>query len=91
MHDGTELESFPASAQVLNSMEVRYKTFPGWKGSKTSGVKSWEELPSNCRAYIEFIEHFIGVKIKYVGTGRVFIERLNFCISLTAQVLLGQT
>lgn len=32
-------------------------------------MKSWDELPVNAKKYVEFIENFIGVKIKYIGVG----------------------
>jgi adenylosuccinate synthase len=29
----------------------------------------FSELPENCRAYIKFIEDFLGVPIQYIGVG----------------------
>lgn len=67
-HQGQELESFPASAKVLEEVEIVYETLPGWQTS-TFGAKTWYDLPVNARKYVEFIENKVGVKIKYVGTG----------------------
>lgn len=67
-HKGQKLASFPADLSVLDDLEVKYETLPGWK-SNTVGVKKWEELPENARKYVEYIEQFVGVKIKYIGTG----------------------
>jgi adenylosuccinate synthase len=66
--DGTELASFPASTQILDKVRVKYQTFKGWKTS-TTGLTKWEELPKTAQEYVEFIEQFLGVKIKYIGTG----------------------
>ena len=44
------------------------ETLPGWK-CDISGVKKYEDLPENCRKYIEFIEGKIGVPIKLVSNG----------------------
>lgn len=44
-----------------------YKTFKG--GWNTDGIIKYQDLPKNCRAYIEFIEEFVGVPIKYIGVG----------------------
>ena len=33
------------------------------------GVKSYDELPENCRKYVEFIENACGVPIKMVSNG----------------------
>jgi adenylosuccinate synthase len=67
-HLDQPLESFPASQKILAEVKVEYKTMPGWKSS-TSGVKKWEELPENAQKYVQFIEEFVGVKVKYIGTG----------------------
>lgn len=66
--DSEELPSFPANLDVLASVEPVYKTFPGWK-TQTTGIKTFQELPETCRQYIEFIEEFTGVGVKWVGTG----------------------
>lgn len=67
-YKGQELQSFPADVQVLEKMEVKYETLPGWQTS-TVGLKKWDELPENAKKYIEYIEKFVGVKCKYIGTG----------------------
>jgi len=68
VYKGEKLPSFPADLHVLENMEVKYETLPGWK-AKTVGLSKYEELPENARKYIEFIEEFVGVKVKYIGTG----------------------
>ena len=67
---GQALPSFPADLSVLESedLEVKYKTLPGWKQS-TVGATKWEQLPANAQKYVEFIEEFVGVRAKYIGTG----------------------
>ncbi|KLO84769.1 Uncharacterized protein LW93_5050 [Fusarium fujikuroi] len=66
--DGKEIESYPADLDILDQCEVVYKDFPGWQ-TPTTNAKSFEELPKEARAYVEFIEEYVGVKIKYIGTG----------------------
>lgn len=66
--DGQVLESFPANLKTLENVEVEYQTLPGWKQS-TTGVLKYGDLPENARAYIEYIEKFLGVPIKWIGTG----------------------
>lgn len=63
-----ELSSFPADLNILAKVDVKYKTFPGWKGP-ISNCKSYEELPQTCREYIEYIENFLGVRIEWIGVG----------------------
>ncbi|KAI9847204.1 MAG: hypothetical protein M1837_003068 [Sclerophora amabilis] len=66
--DGELLESFPADIDSLARVQVRYETLPGWQES-TTGIKDFSDLPSNARRYVDFIEDFIGVHIKYIGIG----------------------
>lgn len=67
-YQGQVLESFPANGKILENVEVKYDTLPGWKKS-TYGKTSYYDLPANARSYIEYIEKFTGVKCKYIGTG----------------------
>jgi adenylosuccinate synthase len=41
---------------------------PGWQAS-IEKVTKYEELPEKCRAYVEFIEKFLGVPIEWIGVG----------------------
>ncbi|KAF3763532.1 adenylosuccinate synthase activity protein [Cryphonectria parasitica EP155] len=65
---GEELASFPASLEQLGRVEVVYHEMPGWNTPITH-IKTYTELPKEARDYVEFIETFIGVKIKWIGTG----------------------
>ncbi|KFH46085.1 Adenylosuccinate synthetase-like protein [Hapsidospora chrysogenum ATCC 11550] len=66
--DGQPLESFPADLNLLEQCTVEYKEFEGWQ-KPTTKAKTWYDLPAKARAYVEFIEEFVGVKVKYIGTG----------------------
>ncbi|ORY67658.1 Adenylosuccinate synthetase [Pseudomassariella vexata] len=65
---GQELDSFPADLGLLEQVEVVYKELPGWN-KPTTKVKTFYDLPKEARGYVEFIEEFVGVKIKWIGTG----------------------
>ena len=45
-----------------------YHILKGWK-QDISFCESWEELPGECKNYVEYIEEFVGVKVTYIGTG----------------------
>lgn len=66
--DGQVLGSFPADLQQLARAKIQYTTLPGWQ-KPTTGAKAYGDLPKNARGYVDFIEDFVGVKIKYIGTG----------------------
>ncbi|KAK2591072.1 Adenylosuccinate synthase [Conoideocrella luteorostrata] len=66
--DGEELDSYPANLDILDEAEVVYHEMPGWQ-KPTTNAKSFYDLPIQARNYIEYIEEFVGVKVKWIGTG----------------------
>lgn len=65
--DGQITEEFPVTAR-LNRAKPVLKKLPGWK-CEIRGIRKYEELPENCRKYIEFIEERIGYPITMVSNG----------------------
>lgn len=65
--DGEITTEFPTTCK-LNKAKPVYEVLPGWK-TETRGITKYEELPENCRKYIEFIEKQIGYPIKLISNG----------------------
>lgn len=65
---GKVVTDFPASIPALNNAVPVLKKFEGWKQPLKS-ITSYENLPSNAREYIEFIEDFTGTKVGIVSVG----------------------
>ena len=65
--DGKVTTDFPTTA-ILKKAKPVYEILPGWK-SDIRGIKKYEDLPENCRKYIEFIEKHIGFPITMVSNG----------------------
>lgn len=65
--DGKVTKDFPVTAKLKNAKPV-YEKLPGWK-CDIRGIKTYEELPSNCKKYIEFVEKEIGVHIAMISNG----------------------
>lgn len=65
--DGEVTTDFPVTAKLEKAKPV-LKTLPGWK-CEIRGIKKYEDLPENCRKYIEFIEGQIGYPITMVSNG----------------------
>ncbi|MBR2765822.1 MAG: adenylosuccinate synthase [Blautia sp.] len=65
--DGEETKDFPTTARLERAKPV-YKVLPGWK-TDIRGISRYEDLPANCRAYIEFIESQIGYPITMISNG----------------------
>ncbi|RYP62991.1 hypothetical protein DL769_007096 [Monosporascus sp. CRB-8-3] len=65
---GEEIPSYPADLNLLDRAEVIYHEMPGWN-KPTTNAKTFYDLPKEARDYIMYIEEFVGVKIKWIGTG----------------------
>ena len=65
--DGEVITDFPTTAKLEKAKPV-LKKLPGW-GCDIRGIKTYEELPENCRKYIEFVEEQIGFPITMVSNG----------------------
>ena len=65
--DGQVTKDFPTTVKLAKAKPV-YEVLPGWK-SDIRGITKYEELPENCRKYIEFIEKEIGVPVTLVSNG----------------------
>ena len=65
--DGKQTTDFPTTALLKKAKPV-WKKLPGW-GCQIRGIRTYEELPENCRRYIEFIEQQIGYPITMVSNG----------------------
>lgn len=65
--DGKITKDFPAPYKLKNAKPV-YTTLPGWK-CDISKIKNYEDLPEECKKYIEFAEKYIGVPINIVSNG----------------------
>ncbi len=65
--DGVVTKDFPATVKLAKAKPV-YEVLPGWK-SEIRGITKYEELPENCRKYIEFIEKELEVPVTLVSNG----------------------
>ena len=65
--DGVRTKEFPVTRLLAKAKPV-YEMLPGWK-CDIRGIKKYEDLPVNCRKYIEFIEKEIGYPITMVSNG----------------------
>lgn len=65
--DGEVTTDFPVT-HLLEKAKPHLKVLPGWK-CEIRGIKTFEELPENCRKYIEFVEKEIGYPITMISNG----------------------
>lgn len=65
--DGEVTKEFPVTCRLEKAKPV-LTTLPGWK-CDIRGIRSYGQLPENCRNYIEFIEAQIGYPVTMVSNG----------------------
>lgn len=66
--DGQIFDTIPASVEMVAKAKAVYEIFPGWQCDIT-GIRTYEELPENCKAYIKRIEEFTNTRISLVSVG----------------------
>lgn len=62
------IDILPVGAERLAQCVPEYEEIPGWSDS-TVGVREYEQLPANARAYLRRIEEICGVPIDLISTG----------------------
>lgn len=65
--DGQVTREFPTTSKLERARPVLTR-LPGWK-CDIRGIKRYQDLPENCRKYIEFVEKEIEAPISMVSNG----------------------
>lgn len=66
--DGERVEEMPQDQSAFHHAKPIYETLPGWT-EDISGARTFADLPSNARSYIEALEDLAGVRISSIGVG----------------------
>ena len=67
-YKGKVTEDFSTNEEILKNSLPVYETFKGDFGD-ISKIKKYEDLPTNAKKYVERIEEFVGIPIKFIGVG----------------------
>ena len=67
-HKGELLRDLPPDRRTLETAEPVLRTMKGWKTS-TERILEWEDLPSQAKDYVDFIEQEIEAPVTLVSTG----------------------
>ncbi len=67
MINGEEKNYIPFQMNRVK-IEPSYKTFEGWK-KDISGVKSYSDMPAQMNTYIDYLNNFIKIPVKYISNG----------------------
>jgi adenylosuccinate synthase len=65
---GAVIEDMPGDLAQFSACEAIYETIPGWT-QPTAGVRKYEDLPAEAKAYIKRIEEITGVPAAVLSTG----------------------
>jgi adenylosuccinate synthase len=65
--DGEVTGQFPTTPRLMRAKPV-YTTLPGWE-CDVRGIKNYDDLPANCKAYVSFLEKQVGAPIRMVSNG----------------------
>ena len=66
--NGVKSNNLSTFINDLDKVKPIYKSIKGWSDS-TVGIKSFEELPTNAKEYILFLEDILNTPIKQISTG----------------------
>jgi len=61
-------DEMPSDLETLERCQPIYETLPGWT-ERLEGVRRYQDLPANARAYLERLAKLVGVKVQAVSVG----------------------
>ena len=64
--DGKQIDYVPASLEVYGRCKPVWKVFDGWT-EDISQIRNYEDLPENCRKYVEFVEEYTKTSVSLVS------------------------
>ena len=64
--DGKQIDYVPASLEVYGRCKPVWKVFDGWT-EDISQIRNYENLPENCRKYVEFVEEYTKTSVSLVS------------------------
>jgi adenylosuccinate synthase len=68
-YKGKLYTEFPKELEIFTNCTPVYEEMPGWRES-TLGIREYEELPKQARAYMKRMEELIGVEVHLISTGQ---------------------
>jgi adenylosuccinate synthase len=68
-HKGKTYEDFPKEINTLEECEPVYEEIEGW-GRNTAGIRDFNRLPEEAKAYVKKIEKLMEVEVQLISTGQ---------------------
>ena len=66
--DGSEMPAIPLDSPLFNQVQPVYTQFPGWQ-QNLDQCQTYQQLPQQARAFIEYIEQYTGCPVDLISTG----------------------
>ena len=66
--DGKIINDLPFGVTNLSAYEPVYEDFSGWR-EDISGVREWNDLPFEAKAYLDRIADLVGAPVRLVSVG----------------------
>jgi adenylosuccinate synthase len=66
--NGKKLKSYPTTVNQMMQVSPVYETLKGWN-AEISSIKTYDELPSGAKDYLQFISHKSGFEISIISVG----------------------
>lgn len=66
--DGKVYTSYPGNLRKSKEMKIIYEELDGW-AEDISKIKNYDELPENCKKYVEYIEDKLKCNISMISVG----------------------
>jgi adenylosuccinate synthase len=75
--DGYTIDYFPAGVATLEKCQPIYEELQGWQ-SPTSGIREYEELPQEARAYVDRLGELISCPVNIISVGQRLEQTIHF-------------
>ncbi|MCD6569150.1 MAG: adenylosuccinate synthase [Deltaproteobacteria bacterium] len=62
------IRDMPAEIEIYPNLQPVYDELPGWDES-ISSIRSYDDLPNNCKTYISYMEEQLGVNAAIISVG----------------------
>ena len=78
--NGRKITYLPTRLDDIDQLDLDYEMFEGFS-EDISSIRNFKDLPKSVKAYVFYIQEFLGVPIKYIGVG----EKRDDLITLDIQ------
>jgi adenylosuccinate synthase len=70
----SDFDEIKVCVDYANNLPV-YKLFEGWK-QDISSIKYFEDLPENCKIFVNFVESYMGIEVNTISVGSDRIQTI---------------